>query len=136
MATSPSWTLGRTLLSNSPNQLTNIFMETSQGYSNYNALFFSLTARDFHGLTAISNFTWSRSLGTGDVAQATSELSVPNPFNISQSYGPQLVRLSLRLQPQYALPDSLHEDAEGYRWPPARRLVHRPALHGTKRCAS
>jgi hypothetical protein len=89
MASSSSWTLGRTLLSNSPNQLTNVFMETSLGYSNYNALFFSVTARDWHGLTATSNFTWSRSLGTGDVAQATSELSVPNPFNIAQSYGPQ-----------------------------------------------
>jgi hypothetical protein len=89
MASASSWTLGRTLLSNSPNQLTNVFMETSLGYANYNAAFLSVTARDFHGFTATSNFTWSRSLGTGDVGQATSELSVPNPFNIAQSYGPQ-----------------------------------------------
>lgn len=89
MASSSSWTLGHTLMSNGPNQLSNIFMETSLGYGNYNALFFSFTARDWHGLTATSNFTWSRSLGTGDVAQATSEESVLNPFNISQSYGPQ-----------------------------------------------
>ncbi|MBV8831367.1 MAG: carboxypeptidase regulatory-like domain-containing protein [Acidobacteriaceae bacterium] len=89
MAGSPSWTLGRTLMNNTPNQLTNVFMETSMGYGNYNALFLSLTSHDFHGLTATSNFTWSRSLGTGSVAQATSELSVLNPFNISQSYGPQ-----------------------------------------------
>ncbi len=89
MATSSSWTLGRTLLNTNPNQLSNVFMETSLGYSNYNALFFSLTARDWHGLTATSNFTWSRALGTGDVVQATSELSVPNPWNISQAYGPQ-----------------------------------------------
>ncbi len=89
MAASPSWTLGRTLLNTNPNQLTNVFMETSLGYGNYNALFFSFTARDWHGLTATSNFTWSRSLGTGDVAQATSELSVPAPWDISQAYGPQ-----------------------------------------------
>ncbi|MBV8897032.1 MAG: carboxypeptidase regulatory-like domain-containing protein [Acidobacteriaceae bacterium] len=90
MASSPSWTLGHTLMNNGPNQLSNVFMETSLGYGNYNALFFSFTARDWHGLTATSNFTWSRSLGTGDVAQATSEESVLNPFNIAESYGPQL----------------------------------------------
>ncbi len=90
LANTSSWTLGRTLQNTNPNQLSNVFMETSQGYGNYNALFVSLTARDYHGLTATSNFTWSRSLGTAAVAQATSELSVPNPWNISQGYGPQL----------------------------------------------
>jgi hypothetical protein len=89
MANSPSWTLGRTLLNTSPNQLTNVFMETSLGYGNYNAVFLSLTSRDWHGLTATSNFTWSRSLGTGDVVQATSELSVPAPWDIQEAYGPQ-----------------------------------------------
>lgn len=89
MASSPSWTLGRTLMNTSPNQLNNVFMETSLGYSNYNAVFMTFTARDFHGLTATSNFTWSRALGTGAVGQATSELSVPNPFNIGEAYGPE-----------------------------------------------
>lgn len=89
MANTSSWTLGRTLMNTGPNQLNDVFMETSLGYSNYNALFFSLTARDWHGFTATSNFTWSRSLGTGAFAQATSEESVPNPFNISQAYGPE-----------------------------------------------
>jgi hypothetical protein len=93
-------------MNTNPNQLTNVFMETSSGYGNYNALFFSLTARDWHGLTATSNFTWSRSLGTGDVVQATSELSVPNPFNISEAYGPQLFdyRFVYNLNMLYQIP--------------------------------
>jgi hypothetical protein len=73
----------------SQNQLNSIFMETSMGWGNYNGAIVSLTARDWHGLTARSNFTWSRSLGTGDTTQATSSTSVPNPFNLHYGYGAQ-----------------------------------------------
>src|SRR5437867_907890 len=36
-----SWTLGRTLPSSSPSQLSSVFMELGSGYGNYNAAFFS-----------------------------------------------------------------------------------------------
>lgn len=91
----------------SQNQLNSIFMETSMGWGNYNGAIVSLTARDWHGITARSNFTWSRSLGTGDTTQATSSTSVPNPFNLQYGYGPQsfdyrfLYNLSLLYQPHY-----------------------------------
>ena len=91
----------------SQNQLNSVFMETSSGWGNYNGAIVSLTARDWHGLTARSNFTWSRSLGTGDTTQATSSTSVPNPFDLHVGYGPQsfdyrfLYNLSLLYQPHY-----------------------------------
>ena len=49
------------------------------------------TARDYHGLTARSNFTWGRALGTGSVTQSSSSITVPNPydFNTFGTYGLQ-----------------------------------------------
>jgi hypothetical protein len=91
----------------SQNQLNSVFMETSMGWGNYNGAIVSLTARDWHGVTARSNFTWSRSLGTGDTTQATSSTSVPNPFDLHYGYGPEsfdyrfLYNLSLLYQPHY-----------------------------------
>jgi hypothetical protein len=80
------WTLGRTLLR--PSQLTGAFdFINSYGYGNYNAAFLSFTAKDWHGLTARSNFTWGRALGTGSVIQASSSISVPNPYDFDNGFG-------------------------------------------------
>ena len=101
------WTLGRTLafsptcsdtLVSSINpttpvpvcaQLRSIFMNTSLGHGNYNAVFVSLTARDWHHLTARSNFTWGRALGTGAEVQSRSSRSIVDPWDLDASYGPQ-----------------------------------------------
>src|SRR5262249_38022117 len=62
------WTLGRSLMRNTPaagQVLTGGFdFINSYGHGNYNAAFLSFTARDWHGLTARSNLTWGRALGT------------------------------------------------------------------------
>jgi Carboxypeptidase regulatory-like domain len=100
LASSTSWTLGRTLPSSNPpggcaagspvcNQLTSIFMEAANGYGNYNAAFVTMSIRDWHGMTAQSNFTWSHTLGTGAVTQATSSYSVLDPWDLGAMYGPQ-----------------------------------------------
>jgi Carboxypeptidase regulatory-like domain len=90
------WSLGRTLLSSPAlggssigSQLTAYEFITSQGYGNYNAAFAKFTTKNWHGLTAIGNFTWSRALGTGSVVQASSSVTVPNPWNMDYGYGPQ-----------------------------------------------
>jgi hypothetical protein len=99
----PGWILGRTMPSLAGScaalnpipancvsgQLTAIFMNDSLGYGNYNAVFVSWTARDWHGLTALSNFTYGRALGTGAVTQSTSAYSVTDPWDIHAMYGPQ-----------------------------------------------
>jgi len=38
-------------------------------------------------LTARSNFTWGRSLGTGSVTQASSSITVPNPYDFEHGFG-------------------------------------------------
>jgi len=88
------WAGSRTMIS-SPfnggnNQATSAILVTSQGQSNYNALYFSFKANDWHGMTAVSNFTWSRALGTAGLAQYNSGGTVLDPYNISANYGPQL----------------------------------------------
>ncbi|HEX4592690.1 MAG TPA: carboxypeptidase regulatory-like domain-containing protein [Bryobacteraceae bacterium] len=92
----PGWTLGRTLLGSAAvagssvgQQLTALELSTSKGYGNYNAGFFTLTAKDWNGLTSRSNFTWGRALGTGTVNQSGSSSTVIDPWNLHAAYGPQ-----------------------------------------------
>ncbi len=82
-----SWALGRTMLSS---QATAINTTTSAGYSNYNAMFFTLKMNDWHGLTSISNFTWGKSLGTAQIAQYNSSNQWLDIWNPKASYGPQV----------------------------------------------
>jgi hypothetical protein len=65
MTKAPSWTLGRTIFSqpipgNTVGQATSIDATTSAGFGNYNALFVRLQTTNWHGLTAVQNFTWGR----------------------------------------------------------------------------
>jgi len=92
----PTWTLGRTLLSSPAAaggsvaaQLSSLEYFTNFGWGNYNAAFFSFTAKDWHGVTARSNFTWSRALGTGSLQQSSSSITVVDPWNMHASYGTQ-----------------------------------------------
>src|ERR1019366_9846351 len=71
-------------------QLTSgVGMNASIGYGNYNGLFVTLKTQDWHGVTAQSNFTWSKALGTGAEVQATSAATPPDPFNLRNGYGLQ-----------------------------------------------
>jgi hypothetical protein len=88
------WAGSRTMIS-SPfsggnNQSNSIMLVTSQGWSNYNALYLSWKTSDFHGMTAASNFTWSRALGTAGLAQYNSGGTALDPYHLAGNYGPQL----------------------------------------------
>jgi len=88
-----SWTLGRTMPSSPLNggaaQVSAVYANDSVGWGNYNAGYISLTTHDWHGVTARSNFTWGRALGTGNQVQASSEYTVLDPWNLHSMYGPQ-----------------------------------------------
>ncbi|MGN6591846.1 MAG: carboxypeptidase regulatory-like domain-containing protein [Terriglobales bacterium] len=104
---SSSWTLGRTTPStpttctaaqagcpangviSGGGQLSAIFDNEAIGYGNYNSFFWSVNMRNFHGLTAGSNFTWSKSMGTGQEYQANSSYTVNNMFDLHYMYGEQ-----------------------------------------------
>jgi hypothetical protein len=82
------WTLGRTMPSSNPAQTSGIPDLANIGYSNYNGVFVSLRMADWRGLTATSNLTFSRTLGTGQVTQAGTA-SILDQWNIQAMYGPQ-----------------------------------------------
>jgi hypothetical protein len=96
MTKTAGWTLGRTVFSqpipgNALNvgQANSIDASTSLGYGNYNALFVTARLTNWHGITAIQNFTWGRALGTGFQVQATSSDTPLSPYNIGAQYGVQ-----------------------------------------------
>ncbi|MDP8979731.1 MAG: carboxypeptidase regulatory-like domain-containing protein [Acidobacteriota bacterium] len=111
MNRAPSWVLGRTMISSPINggsgQATAIATTTSLGFGNYNALFVTFRARDFHGLTAVSNFTWGRALGTGTLGQANSSNTALDIWNLGANYGPNnfdirfIYNLAMYYQPPY-----------------------------------
>ncbi len=89
-----SWTLGRTMLSQpvaggTTPQTTAAGLVGSYGWGNYNSLFVTLRTNNWHGLTAISNFTYGRALGTATNVQATSSTTPLTPFDLGANYGPQ-----------------------------------------------
>jgi hypothetical protein len=96
MTKTAGWTLGRTELAqavpgNPLNiaQATSADASTSEGYGNYNALFVTARLTNWHGITAVQNFTWGRALGTGFQVQATSSNTPLTPFDIPAQYGEQ-----------------------------------------------
>jgi len=96
MAKAPGWILGRTVFGqpvpgNSANiaQATSVDTYTSLGYGNYNALFATARIGNWHGLTAVQNFTWGRALGTGFVLEANGGGTPLSPFDIGANYGAQ-----------------------------------------------
>jgi len=95
------------MLGSAPQQISGaLSMFGSEGWGNYNAAFLSATFRDWHGISARSNFTWGRALGTGDQVQATSGYTVLNPFDIGAMYGPQMfdVKFTYNLSLLYQTP--------------------------------
>jgi hypothetical protein len=91
MNNASSWTLGRTMISQPLNggfaQATSLMVSGSLGYSNYNGMYVTFRANEWHGLTATSNFTFSRALGTGQIAQYNSSYTLVTPYDLSASYG-------------------------------------------------
>jgi hypothetical protein len=89
-----SWTLGRTMpsspIAGGSGQLSAVYMDTSIGFGNYNAAYVSLTTHDWHGMTARTNFTWGKALGTGNQSQASSSYTVLDPWNMHAMYGSQV----------------------------------------------
>lgn len=99
MNAAPSWTLGRTMISAgcaagatscggfTSLQATSISMETDLGYGNYNSLYSTFRTRAWNGLTILSNFNYSRSLGTSPLAQYNSGNTAIDPWNMQAAYG-------------------------------------------------
>ena len=88
-----SWTLGRSMLS-SPynggfNQAASMTLVSPVAWSNYNAMYVSFRANDWHGISAASHFTWSKAMGLGQLAQYNSSSTTLTPFDMRAACGPQ-----------------------------------------------
>ena len=83
-----SWTLGKTMYSGAPLTAASIEDIGSVGYGNYNAAYVTWRAREFHGATILSNFTWSRALGSSPLSQSSSGFTQLDSFNLPANYGP------------------------------------------------
>lgn len=84
--------LEQPLTPGSPQQLTGAFdFINSYGHGSYNAGFVTFRTQDWRGLTTQSNLTYGKALGTGSVVQASSSITVPDPFNFNNfgTYGLQ-----------------------------------------------
>jgi len=72
-----------------PGQVSSVYLNGSWGYGNYNAAFATVRTQALHGLTMVSNFTWSKTLGTQAVPQSTSGFTPVDAFDLHNQYGPQ-----------------------------------------------
>jgi hypothetical protein len=82
-----------------PSGATYIFQENSTGKSNYNSLQSSLKVTDYHGLTSVVNYVWSKSLdnssdGEDFVPNAAQPQDSTNP---AAEYGPSNFNIPNRL---------------------------------------
>jgi hypothetical protein len=84
-----NWVLPQSMMDVSQG-ITSSVMIASNGFGNYNALYLTHRIRDYHGLSATSNFTWGRALGTGAVTQASSGYTQLDAYNVGANYGPNL----------------------------------------------
>ncbi len=113
LAKSSSWTLPRSMMelptSAGTAQLASAFdFINSYGHGSYNAAFVTVRTTSWHNFTTQSNLTWGRALGTGSVVQASSSITVPNPFDFNNfgTYGVQPfdVKLTYNLLMYYQEP--------------------------------
>ena len=90
----------------STNQAGLAYGNTSDGFSNYQALVVSLQKRYSQGLTLNGNFTYGHALGTIALNQAYTENNVNNVWNIRTDYGNQFFdrKFVFNLLGSYQLP--------------------------------
>jgi hypothetical protein len=94
LANGPGFTFGREMPSTAfgpglPGQVSSVYLNGSWGYGNYNGAFLTVRTQATHGLTLVSNLTWSKTLGTQAVAQSTSSFTPVDAYNLHNQYGPQ-----------------------------------------------
>jgi hypothetical protein len=89
-------------------------VNASVGHGNYNAAFISFKMNNWHGITLQQNFTWSKSLGTGALVQATSEYTVNDPFNLNNGYGLQNFDRKFIYNVFAMIDDPWHKNQQGF----------------------
>lgn len=101
-----SFVFGPALIST--NQANLALADTTDGFSNYQALVISLQKRASHGLTFNGNLTYGHSLGTQSINQEYTEADSTDPWNYRVDYGPQFWdrKVTVNILGTYELPFS------------------------------
>lgn len=115
-----SFVFGPALLSSNQTKLA--LADTTNGFSNYQALVISLQKRTSHGLTMNGNLTYGHSLGTYSINQEYTEADSTNPWNLRTDYGPQPWdrKATVNIGGSYQLPFG-----KGMRWSSSNPVVSR-----------
>jgi len=79
---------GCPILSEDFQHYSGIDMSTTNGFANYQAMFFSVQKRTGHGLTLSGNLTWSHSLDTDGINQEFVEDSPNDIYHLRTDYAP------------------------------------------------
>jgi hypothetical protein len=106
-----SWNFGPALPTT--NQCFYCYAQTSNAYSNYQALVVTAQKRYSQGLTVNANFTFSHALGVAGLPQSLTLAGASNAFNLYSDYGPQFFdrKFTFNLLGSYQLPFG-----KGKRW--------------------
>jgi len=115
-----SFVFGPALLSSTQTNLA--LADTTNGFSNYQALVVSLQKRVSHGLTMNGNLTYGHSLGTYSINQEYTEADSTNPWNLRTDYGPQTWdrKATVNIAGTYQLPFG-----KGMHWSSANPVLSR-----------
>jgi len=115
-----SFNFGPALIST--NQANLALADTTDGFSNYQALVISVQKRASHGLTFNGNLTYGHSLGTQAINQEYTEADSSNPWNLRTDYGPQFWdrKATVNILGTYELPFS-----KGRRFASSNPVVNR-----------
>jgi hypothetical protein len=108
-----SWTLGKTMYSGAPLNAASIEDIGSSGFGNYNAAYVTWRAREFHGMTALSSFTWARALGSSPQTQASSSYTFLNAFDPNANYGPNGFDIKFTYSLAMSYKDPFFKDQKG-----------------------
>jgi hypothetical protein len=72
-------------------EVAQLFVSTSNGWGNFNSVFWTVQMRNFHHITAISNLTYGREFGVGSIGQAFGTYELDDSYNLQATYGPQFI---------------------------------------------
>jgi hypothetical protein len=116
----PGFYFAPSLLSDAGQCTAYCYVDSSLGFSNYNALTFSVQKRSTN-LNMIGNFTYGKALGTIGLNQAYTLNNVNNPWNLNYDYGPQFFdrKFTSNVLASYNLPFG-----KGQRWESSHKWVN------------
>jgi len=84
-----NWVIGNSLYTSTQSTAFGPYANTSDGFSNYQALIIKVSKRTSHGLTMNANATYGHALGTLGLSQTYTLDTPDNVYNLRKDWTPQ-----------------------------------------------